>query len=132
MLFRSVEFMFRIPGHLKIRDGVTKHLLRLAMKGVLPEKTRTRIKKTGWNAPAHLWFAAESREPLNDLVRSRRFRERGVYRVDQVERILSEHDDIVTGGRQQENHMMFLWQLVNLELWFRACVDGGPRCAPLG
>jgi asparagine synthase (glutamine-hydrolysing) len=121
--YRLVEFMFRVPGHLKIRDGITKHLLRRAMKGVLPEETRTRIKKTGWNAPAHLWFAVESREPLNDLIRSRRFRERGVYRVGKVEKILREHYEIVTSGRQQENHMMFLWQLVNLELWFRACVD---------
>lgn len=54
---RLIEFMFSVPGSLKIRDGVTKGLLREAMRGILPEETRTRIKKTGWNAPAHLWFS---------------------------------------------------------------------------
>jgi asparagine synthase (glutamine-hydrolysing) len=125
--YRLVEFMFRVPGRHKIRDGVTKRLLREAMKGILPEETRARIKKTGWNAPAHVWFAVEHREPLLDLVRSRRFRERGIYRVDEVERIVAEHRDIVVSGRHEENHMMFLWQLVNLELWFRAWVDEGGR-----
>jgi asparagine synthase (glutamine-hydrolysing) len=114
---RLVEFMFRVPGRLKIRNGVTKHLLREAMRGILPEETRIRIKKTGWNAPAHLWFSGEGRELLLDLLRSRSFRERGIYRAEEVERIIEEHDRIVSSGASIENHMMFLWQLVNLELW---------------
>ena len=117
---RLVEFMFRVPGALKIRDGVTKILLRESMKGVLPEETRTRVKKTGWNAPAHLWFTGAALEPLRDLVRSRGFRERGIYDVREVERIIDEHERIVSSGVQQENHMMFLWQLANLELWLRS------------
>ncbi len=121
--FRLAEFMFRVPGTLKFRDGVGKFLLREAMRGVLPEETRTRVKKTGWNAPAHVWFAGEGRTMLDDLVRSQRFRERGIYDMREVERIIDEHDDIMATGRPQENHMMFLWQLVNLELWLRTCAD---------
>jgi asparagine synthase (glutamine-hydrolysing) len=128
---RLVEFMFRVPGHYKIRNGITKHLLRQAMKGILPEETRTRIKKTGWNAPAHIWFSAGSRNQLLDLIHSREFRERGIYHIGEVERLVNEHYDIVTAGVRrrsipQENHMMFLWQLVNLELWFRCCGVGTP------
>lgn len=119
---RLVEFMFRVPGTMKIRDGVTKILLREATKGVLPEETRTRIKKTGWNAPAHLWFTqGAALETLRDIVGSRAFRERGIYDVASVERIIDEHCSIVISGQPTENHMMFLWQLVNLESWFRTC-----------
>ncbi len=74
--------MFRVPGAMKIRDGVTKRLLREAMRGILPEETRTRIKKTGWNAPAHLWFGGRTLDQLQDLVQSRAFRERGIYNVE--------------------------------------------------
>jgi len=116
---RLVELMFRVPGELKIRDGVTKHLLRQAMRGILPEATRTRIKKTGWNAPAHVWFAGPGRALLLDLVDSRAFRERGIYNVRQVRYLIDEHERIVSEARAEDNHMMFLWQLVNLELWFR-------------
>lgn len=118
--YRLVEFMFRVPGTLKIRDGVTKILLREAMKGILPEETRTRVKKTGWNAPAHLWFSGKGRAELQDLVNSRAFRERGIYDIAEVTRIIAEHDAIVASGAVRENHMMFLWQLVNLELWHQS------------
>lgn len=117
---RLLEFMFRVPGSMKIRNGVTKVLLRAAMKGILPEETRVRVKKTGWNAPAHLWFAGKGREPLLDMVRSREFRERGIYRPDEVERLANEHAEIVASGEPRENHMMFLWQMVNLETWLRS------------
>lgn len=117
---RLAELMFRVPGDLKIRDGITKRLLREAMAGIVPEQTRTRIAKTGWNAPAHRWFSGPGREPLLDLIRSQAFRERGIYDVVEVERLAAEHEEIVASRRPAENHMMFLWQLVNLELWLRS------------
>ena len=112
-----VEFMFQVPGTMKIHDGVTKHLLRQAMKGILPESTRTRVKKTGWNAPAHLWFSGKNAQILKDMVRSQAVRRTGIYRVPEVDRIIDEHDQIVTTGMPRENHMMFLWQLANLNFW---------------
>ena len=108
--------MFRVPGSMKIRDGVTKRLLREAMRGVLPEATRTRIKKTGWNAPAHVWFSGRGLESLRDLVASRAFRERGVYHLATVDRLIAEHAANTAPGGPRD-HMMFLWQLVNLEIW---------------
>lgn len=114
---RLLEFMFRVPGDLKIRNGVTKILLREAMTGVLPQETRGRIKKTGWNAPAHMWFSGKGLEELQDMVHSQQFRQRGIYNLVVVEKIISEHEEIVRTGAVKENHMMFLWQLVNIELW---------------
>jgi asparagine synthase (glutamine-hydrolysing) len=119
---RLVEFMFRVTGTLKYREGVTKHLLREAMRGLLPEETRTRVKKTGWNAPAHVWFSGERRAALLDLIGARAFRERGIYNVAEVLRLVEEHEQIVTSGAAREHHMMFFWQLVNLELWLQAAV----------
>jgi asparagine synthase (glutamine-hydrolysing) len=116
---RLVELMFSVPGELKISGGVTKRLLRMAMKDILPEETRTRIKKTGWNAPADAWFAGDGRALLHDLVGSSDFHAAGIYDVREVRRLIDEHDEIVRFGEPRENHMMFLWQLVNLELWLR-------------
>jgi asparagine synthase (glutamine-hydrolysing) len=119
---RLVEFMFRVPGDMKIHNGVTKVLLRRAMAGILPEETRRRIKKTGWNAPAHVWFSGRNLEHLRDLVASRSFRERGVYEPKVVEALIDEHVMIVASGAPRDNHMMFLWQLVNLETWLSRAV----------
>jgi len=52
-------------------------------------------------------------------VGSRSFVERGIYDVAAVHRVLKEHEAILRDQTPRENHMMFLWQLVNLELWLR-------------
>ena len=118
--YRLVEFMFRVPGRMKIRGGVTKHLLRRAMTGVLPEETRARIAKTGWNAPAYKWFEGMNGERLRDLVASRGFRERGLYNAAEIDRLLAEHQALAAEGRGREGHWMFLWQLVSLWTWLEA------------
>lgn len=114
---RLVAFMYRVPGTMKIRDGVTKRLLREATKGLLPEATRMRVKKTGWNAPAHLWFTGRGERAIRDLVASDLFRDLGLYKKARVLAILDEHLAIVRSGKPRENHMMFLWQFLNLMRW---------------
>ena len=93
--WRLFEFMLALPGERKIRDGVTKCFAREAYKGLLPEATRTRVKKTGWNAPAHQWFAGPGREPLMDMVSSRPFIERGIYDPPALKRLINDHQNIV-------------------------------------
>jgi len=122
---RLVEFMFRVPVTLKYQQGVTKSLLRHAMKHILNEATRTRVKKTGWNAPAHRWFAENCREQLWDLIRSQAFRERGIYNVDEVERIATEHHALVACNAPRDNHMMFLWQCINIHSWLGILSSSG-------
>ncbi|MDA9975665.1 asparagine synthase-related protein [Alphaproteobacteria bacterium] len=121
--WRLFEFMLALPGERKIRNGVTKSFAREAYKGLLPEATRTRIKKTGWNAPAHQWFAGAGREPLLDLLSSRRFVERGIYNGPVLMKLIDDHQDIMDQPRGREDHMMVLWQIVTLELWLRSVED---------
>lgn len=115
--YRLIEFMFRVPGRMKIRAGVTKVLLREAMKGLLPEATRTRIKKSGWNAPAHTWFEGANFSNLLDIINSRSFIERGIYNQKFLKKILDEQILASKSDKVYNGHTMFLWQLVNLDRW---------------
>ena len=117
---RLIEFMFRVPTTLKYKDGVTKYLLREAMKGIVPEVTRTRVKKTGWNAPAHLWFSGKAIDRLRDMASSALMRRWKIYDQKVLERIITEHQQIIASGDVRENHMMFLWQFVNLTTWLES------------
>ena len=112
-----VRFMYRVPGTMKIRDGVTKRLLRRAMTGILPEATRTRVKKTGWNAPAHRWFIGEGATMLRDLTHSSAFDALGLYDRAEVLKIIDDHERIITTGAVEDNHMMFLWPFLNMLRW---------------
>jgi len=114
---RLIEFMYKIPGAMKIKGGVTKILLRQAMQGILPEATRTRVKKTGWNAPSHIWFTSKGANDLRDLVNSDSFRDLGLYKKNSVIGIIDEHESIVKSKLPKENHMMFLWSLLNVIRW---------------
>ena len=42
---RLVEFAFRLPGDYKVHGVETKYVLREALKGVLPERIRTRTRQ---------------------------------------------------------------------------------------
>lgn len=116
---RIIEFMFRVPANYKYSNGITKSLLRKATAGLIPESTRTRIKKTGWNAPAHLWFSGEGAEQVRDLLASTKFKELGIYRTEAVQALLQDHLEIVEQNQLRENHMMLFWQLVNLTYWLK-------------
>lgn len=54
--YRLVELIYGMPFTYKIRDGVTKAVLRDGLKGVLPEKIRTRYTKLGFVTPEDQWI----------------------------------------------------------------------------
>ncbi len=123
---RLVEFMYRVPGSMKIREGVTKRLLREATVGLLPEATRMRVKKTGWNAPAHVWFVGPGADVLRDMVHSQEFANLGIYDAASVLDIIDDHERIVLSRVNEDNHMMFLWPFLNLMRWQASLESADP------
>jgi asparagine synthase (glutamine-hydrolysing) len=111
--------MDNVPIEEKIQNGLTKAFARRAYKGLLPEATRNRITKTGWNAPAHKWFSNQGRHKLLDMISSRRFIERGIYNQQEVQKTVVNHFNIIDSGKNIENHMMVIWQIVALEIWLQ-------------
>jgi asparagine synthase (glutamine-hydrolysing) len=55
-----VEFAARIPPELKVRRLTTKHILKEAARGVLPDRVIDRPKVGFFNAAADSWFAAQT------------------------------------------------------------------------
>lgn len=49
--YRLVEFLHKLPQDFKVRNFETKFLHREAVKGIIPEKIRTRKDKNGYFAP---------------------------------------------------------------------------------
>ena len=54
--YRLVEFAASLPDELKVSGGVTKHVLREAMRGVLPERVANHKDKIGFAASEAEWF----------------------------------------------------------------------------
>ena len=56
-----VEFAFQIPPKLKIKNGDMKHILKMAVKDLVPEETIKR-EKMGFDVPCIHWMRYEMKE----------------------------------------------------------------------
>lgn len=54
--YRLVELIYSVPMSYKIRNGITKSLLRDGLMGILPEKIQTRYSKFGFVTPEDKWI----------------------------------------------------------------------------
>jgi asparagine synthase (glutamine-hydrolysing) len=111
-----VEFAATIPSHLKQREGEGKHILKDAVRELLPREILTK-RKTGFGVPLARWL----REDLLDLLRGTlldgRAARRGLIEPRFLARLVDEHR---TGRRDWSAR---LWALLFLELWFREFID---------
>lgn len=64
---RLAEFLFALPASHKLHGGQAKVVLREAIKGLVPEATRQRQDKLGFQAPVAAWLAG----PLSDWTAER-------------------------------------------------------------
>jgi asparagine synthase (glutamine-hydrolysing) len=115
--YRLVEFMFRLPGILKTQTGVSKFLLRHAMRGILPDEIVNRHQKLGLAVPEDRWVRGELSSLIQDIVSTQSFKERGIWRVSKIRRLVSRH---IAGKANCGN---LIWRIVCSELWFQMFID---------
>ncbi len=109
-----MELAFSMPGHLKIRDGQRKWVLKQAMRGLLPDRILHR-KKQGFSIPLKNWLRA--RAAAADA-RAARTRARGAPRPLRAGRGAARSIDAHVAGR--ENHAHTLFPLMVFERWATA------------
>lgn len=63
---KLVEFLIKVPGHLKLRWFKEKYLLRQSMKGVVPDEILKR-KKKGFSVPIHKWIEKDLKGLVAEL-----------------------------------------------------------------
>jgi asparagine synthase (glutamine-hydrolysing) len=110
---RVVELAFSVDPSWKTRGPWNKFILREAMRGRIPESVRARVDKMGFPTSAKTWFRGPWYEPMQDLVRSHAFRERGIFDISALKRDLARHR---SGDVDVSAH---LFHAAQLELWLR-------------
>jgi asparagine synthase (glutamine-hydrolysing) len=117
---RIVEFLFRLPGHQKIRLGQGKFLLRHAMAGRLPDAVRLAPKRAVVT-PQREWLRGALRPGVLELIESESFADRGLFDAAEVRKA---YGDFCRGAA---DNAFFVWQWINAEHWFRAFCDQTAR-----
>ena len=85
--WRLATYLFSLPTQAKIGNGFTKRILRDAMKGILINKVRSRIKKKGF-VPADELFNKTMVNFIKETVHSKEFYELGIWDGKKIKNFL--------------------------------------------
>ncbi len=108
---RFVELALSIPTDAKVRGGELKHLLKRAVRGVIPDELIDRPKQ-GFRVPVDEWFLAR----LGDTAR-------------QEVAAFADASGLIDGAeaaRVLAEPRRDAWYLLNLALWWREYIDQSP------
>jgi asparagine synthase (glutamine-hydrolysing) len=122
---KLIEFVQTIPASLKLRGLETKHILKRALEGLVPDQIINRPKQ-GFGVPINKWLNNDLRDLLNDTLTDSRTRQRGYFNQATVDALLDEH------RRGRRDHALQLWGLLTLELWHRTFIDRRPESSFAG
>jgi asparagine synthase (glutamine-hydrolysing) len=117
------EWAATLPQQFKVfeREGALE--MKAFMKRALEPQIDADIlyrTKMGFRVPIARWLRGQLKEMAFDLLTSRKFKERGLFRPQFIEWLLETHT------RGQEDHSTRLWSLLVLEIWFRTFIDRQP------
>lgn len=102
---KFVELAMSIPAAVKTRNGTLKHILKLAVRGVIPDQLIDRPKQ-GFGVPIYEWFfdrlGERARAELGNFCARTEFLDRKAV------------DDLLSAGNGAK-----VWYLFNLALWWK-------------
>ncbi|MFL6209359.1 MAG: asparagine synthase (glutamine-hydrolyzing) [Pyrinomonadaceae bacterium] len=111
-----IEFAASLPEQYKLRGLTTKYLLKRVLRKLLPAENLNR-RKMGFGVPITHWLRGNLQGFLRETLLSARSLRRGLFKPEQIARLVAEH----TAG--QKDHAPQLWTLLMLELWFQRFID---------
>ena len=110
---RLIEYAWRLPFSMKVRQGKTKWILREILHRYVPHELVDR-PKMGFSIPLDLWLRAGLRDWAEALLDESRLRNEGFL---QPQRIRVMWDDHIS-GRADRQHQ--LWNVLMFQAWLEA------------
>ena len=119
-----VEFAWRLPFGMKIRNGESKWILRQLLYRHVPKALIER-PKMGFGVPIGDWLRGPLRGWAEELLDERRLREEGFMRPEPIRRMWQAH----LSGTVDEQYR--LWSVLMFQSWLEANAGGaGSNVAP--
>ena len=112
-----VELAAQIPGHVRMKGGELKSLMKQALADLLPREILDR-KKRGFGTPMGAWLKHDLAPMLRSVLSPASLAARGLVRPQVVQKLIADHESNRIDGTDR------LLALVNLEIWCRVYLDG--------
>lgn len=107
---RIVEFAWRVPQSMKIREGQGKWLLRQVLHRYVPKEMVER-PKMGFGVPIDTWLRGPLREWAEFLIDEKRLSKEGFFNPTPIREKWAEH---LSGKR---NWQYLLWDVLMFQAW---------------
>jgi len=111
--YEFVEWAARLPADVKLRGGEGKHILKQALRPLLPAEVLFR-SKMGFAVPLDVWFRGSLRQHIADVVRGPRLAGSGLFDAAFLDRIVRDHQS----GRR--DYSAPLWSLLMFDGFLQA------------
>jgi asparagine synthase (glutamine-hydrolysing) len=108
-----IEFAWRLPMQMKIRDGQSKWLIRQLLYRHVP-KTFIERPKMGFSVPLDQWLRHELRDWAEDLLDANKLKQQGFLQPDIIRQRWDEH---LSGAR---NWYYSLWSILMFQSWLNS------------
>jgi len=105
-----IDFAWRLPFHMKIRDGQGKWILREVLYQYVPKKIIER-PKMGFAVPIGSWLRGPLRDWAESLLDESRLEQEGYFHAEPIRQKFEEH---LSGRRNWETH---LWDVLMFQAW---------------
>ena len=100
-----VEWTASLPSRMKLRGRTGKHVLKEALRPLLPESVLFR-KKMGFAVPIDLWFRDSLKAHIGSVIKGPRLSQSGIFDTAYLKRLVAEHE---SGKR---DHSPIMWSLL--------------------
>ncbi len=113
---RIIEFLAQLPSNFKIRNGVTKWLLKEVVHKYIPKELMERPKRP-FIAPLTVWFKEDLQEQLKYFLSESSLSKTGVFDPKPIVQL---RDEYLAG--KKVNYQK-LWQVLMFQLWYNRWVN---------
>jgi asparagine synthase (glutamine-hydrolysing) len=110
--YRLVEFVIGLPDSFKINNARTKHVLREAMKGIIPDRIYNRHDKLGFMSPEEVWIRDNPEVFREELIQACGYLP---SMIDQI-KVLQWYDERLNSNK---SFGYSFWKIISVGRWMK-------------
>jgi asparagine synthase (glutamine-hydrolysing) len=113
---RLIEFVARLPAHMKMNGTNTKYLLKQIVHDHVPKELMER-PKMGFGVPVFKWLRTDLKYYADEFLNDKAFERHGLFRKAGVHHIIREF------FRGDKNYDSLFWYLLVFQMWYKEWME---------